>query len=245
MGGWTTLDPGEAAAAERILRRRGWLSLVPPPIQDALIARTEWIRLASGTTISMAGDAAGGMIGIATGSIAVIPGKAPEGMPVIDIRLAPFWFGTRPVTSRRPRGFTLVARGDTHAARVGDPAVVELTERFPRFWQDLARQSDDIIDLAISGASDLLIRDSQTRCVAVLLRIADRRYEGEQPATVEVRQEELAAMANLSRQTAGHLLRDLEAKGLIALGYRSVTVLAPRALRGLVDSAWRGGEASR
>lgn len=245
MGAATTLSPAEAGVAERILRRRGWLSVVPRPIQDALMARAQWVRLGSGTSIAMAGDTAGGMIGIATGSIAVIPGKAPEGMPVIDIRLAPFWFGTRPTTSRQPRGFTLVARGDTHAATVADPAIVELTELFPSFWHDLARQSDDIIDLAISGSSDLLIRDSQTRCVAVLLRIADRRYEGDQPATVEVRQEELAAMANLSRQTAGHLLRDLEAKGLIALGYRSVTVLSPQALRTRVASAWRTNDADR
>ena len=239
MGAATTLSPADAAVAERILRRRGWLSVVPLPIQDALVARTRWVRIASGTTIALAGDEAGGMIGIATGSIAVIPGKAPEGMPVIDIRLAPFWFGTRPMTSRRPRGFTLTARGETFAATVDDAAIAELTDLFPRFWHDLARQSDDIIDLAISGSSDLLIRDSQTRCVAVLLRIADRRYEGDAAATIEVRQEELAAMANLSRQTAGHLLRDLESKGLIALGYRSVTVLAPHVLRAMVENAWR------
>ena len=80
---------------------------------------------------------------------AVIPGKAPEGMPVIDIRLAPFWFGTRPMTSRRPRGFTLTARGETFAATVDDAAIAELTELFPRFWHDLARQSDDITILTL------------------------------------------------------------------------------------------------
>lgn len=240
MGAATTLSPAEAAAAERILRRRGWMSVVPYPVQDALVARARWVRIASGTVIALAGPDAGGMIGIATGSIAVIPGKSPEGMPVIDIRLAPFWFGTRPMTSRQPRGFTLAARGETFAAVIDDPAIVELTGLYPSFWHDLARQSDDIIDLAISSSSDLLIRDSQTRCVAVLLRIADRRYEGDSPATIEVRQEELAAMANLSRQTAGHLLRDLESRGLIALGYRSVTVLAPGLLRTMVENAWKG-----
>jgi CRP-like cAMP-binding protein len=239
MGAATILGPADAAGAERILRGHGWLSLVPPPIQDAVMARTSWYRLESGTLIPMAAGEAGGMVGIATGSIAVIPGQAPEGLPVIDIRLAPFWFGTRPVTSRKPRGFMLAARGETIAAAVADSAVAELTRRYPEFWHDLARQSDDIIDLAISGASDLLIRDSQTRCVAVLLRIADRRYEGDDAATIEVRQEELAAMANLSRQTAGHLLRDLESKGLIALGYRSITVLAPEELRTMVANAWR------
>lgn len=239
MGAATTLSPADAAAAERILRRRGWLSVVEPKLQDALVAAAAWVRLPPGAPIATAGDEAGGMIGIATGSIAVIPGMAPEGMPVADIRLAPFWFGTRPMTSRQPRGFTLIPRGETLAALIDEDAVYALAHRHPHFWHDLSRQSDDIIDLAIASASDLLIRDSQTRCVAVLLRIADRRYDDDSPATVEVRQEELAAMANLSRQTAGHLLRDLEAKGLIALGYRSVTVLAPAALRAMVANAWR------
>jgi hypothetical protein len=38
-------------------------------------------------------------------------------------------------------------------------------------------------------------------------------------------------MANVARTTAGAILRELEAKGHVALSYRRIDILAPDALR--------------
>jgi DNA-binding GntR family transcriptional regulator len=48
-------------------------------------------------------------------------------------------------------------------------------------------------------------------------------------------QDELAAISNMSRTTISTILRDLEAAGLIKLGYRSVLIIHPGRLRALVD----------
>ena len=57
-------------------------------------------------------------------------------------------------------------------------------------------------------ASDLLIRDHERRCIAVLLRLSGARYEESAPVeglSAEVSQAELAAMAHLSLSTPAEL----------------------------------------
>ncbi len=87
-------------------------------------------------------------------------------------------------------------------------------------------------------AADLLIRDSERRCAAVLLRLGGRRFAGPEdtePVEVSIMQSELAGAANLSRNSVGTMLQRLKARGLIELGYRGMTIRAPAALRAFVD----------
>ena len=93
-------------------------------------------------------------------------------------------------------------------------------------------------DVSDTIAADLLIRDSERRCAAVLLRLGGRRYvclEDEESVEVPVTQHELAGAANLSRNSTGTMVQRLKARGLIDLGYRGMTIRAPAALRAFVD----------
>jgi hypothetical protein len=54
-------------------------------------------------------------------------------------------------------------------------------------------------------------------------------------------QDQLAAASNMSRYPTGELLRDLERQQLVSIGYRSVTIISPIALRmadGRVDDRY-------
>ena len=97
--------------------------------------------------------------------------------------------------------------------------------------------------IAMSAADDLLIRDTSRRCIATLLRLAGlRNTSGLTPplSEVDVTQEELAYLSNLSRNATGLLLRDLQKRGLIELAYKSIRILNAPALQELVRN---GGEA--
>ena len=90
------------------------------------------------------------------------------------------------------------------------------------------------LEVAISVVDDLMIRDSNQRLIAVLLRLGGcRRATPTAPnaIVVDVSQEDLAAMANLSRGTANSILRKLEEAGEIAISYRQHIILKPDALR--------------
>ena len=95
------------------------------------------------------------------------------------------------------------------------------------------------MQIAIGAAADLLIRDHERRCIAVLLRLSGARYEESAPVeglSAEVSQAELAAMAHLSRNAAGAVLRRLADRRLIELGYRAIAVRSPDRLRAMVDA---------
>jgi CRP/FNR family transcriptional regulator, cyclic AMP receptor protein len=87
---------------------------------------------------------------------------------------------------------------------------------------------------AMWAIDDLMIRDGAERVVAVLLRLSGCRFpvpRGSGPNVAHVSQEDLAAMANVSRGTANAVLRRLEAAGHVKRSYREITILSPDAMR--------------
>jgi len=87
-------------------------------------------------------------------------------------------------------------------------------------------------------AADLLIRDSERRCAAVLLRLGGLRLaalDDTEPVEVSITQSELAGAVNLSLNSVGTMLHRLKARGLIEPGYRGLTIRSPAALRAFVD----------
>ena len=52
---------------------------------------------------------------------------------------------------------------------------------------------------------------------------------------IDVSQEDLAVMTNLARTTSGTVLRTLEAAGQVKVSYRRVRILAPDALRAMLE----------
>ena len=108
----------------------------------------------------------------------------------------------------------------------------------PEWWRHLIPPSLVYGDVAVTIAADLLIRDSERRCAAVLLRLGGCRFAGpedKESVEVSVTQNELAGAANLSRNSVGTMLQRLKARGLIELGYRGMTVCSSKALRAFVD----------
>ena len=113
-----------------------------------------------------------------------------------------------------------------------------LLEEQPEWWRCFLRPASIIGDIALNIAADLLIRDSERRCAAVLLRLSGRRFadpEDLEPVDVAVTQDDLAGAANLSRSSVKSMLGRLAARGLIEQGYRGIVVRAPAALRAFVD----------
>lgn len=89
-------------------------------------------------------------------------------------------------------------------------------------------------DMSAVIAADLLIRRSDQRLAATLLRFAglrDPRKEATGHNSVPVTQAELADASNLSRNAAGTILRDMQASGWIEIEYRTIVLKDPLALR--------------
>jgi CRP/FNR family cyclic AMP-dependent transcriptional regulator len=221
-----------------ILGRDGWLGAAPGDFREAILSGCGWQRLDAGAAIQSGGEEEGELIGLASGVIAARTVLGPPDTPIMHLIHPVFWIGYAPIVADRPRPIAASARTPIWIARIAQARVTALLAKRPEWHRQFVRLAITYGDAAVNVAADLLIRDSERRCAAVLLRLSGCRFAGQgDGAAVEVAltQNELAGAANLSRNSVGTMVQRLENRGLIDLGYRGVTIRAPAALRAFVD----------
>lgn len=237
IGASVTSSPAEGAA---ILKSRGWLSDRDGEFQDALLGICRWRLFQPGESLVTAGDIGAPLVGIASGTAAVITSLGPPDTPLTHICHPGWWLGYVPLVAGRPTDNATVARSPVYAAVASKSAVEALLRENPVWWKHLARLALYYGEVAANIVADLLIRESDRRCAATLMRIANCRFQGDEPAVASVSQSDLAAITNLSRNTANAILRDFESKGLVARQYNHIDILDPASLREIAD-----GESTR
>ena len=216
----------------------GWLSATPVDFREAILSRCRWERLNAGAPIQAGGEEEGELIGVAAGIIETRTILGPADTPIMHFIHPVFWIGYLPILSGRPRRLAASARTPIWIARVSRDEVTALLAKRPEWLRHFMQLAIVYGDVASNVAADLLIRDSERRCAAVLLRLSGLRFVGrDDGAAVEVplTQSELAGAANLSRNSVGTIVQRLKARELIDLGYRGMTIRDPAALRTFVD----------
>ena len=221
-----------------ILGDRGWLGDTPDEFREAILAVSGWQSLEPGAPIQSGGEDGGELIGLAQGIVELrtIFGRADT--PLMHLAHPVFWFGYVPILTGRPRGIAAAAKTMVWLARIPQAAVRALLDKRPEWWRNLMQLSIIYGEVSQTVAADLLIRDSERRLSAVLLRLAGRRFAGsadDEPVEVPITQDELAGAANLSRNSVGTMLQRLAKRGLIERGYRGIEIRAPAALRDFVE----------
>ena len=239
LAGMTAMDTANRAECIRVLCSRGWLSAVPRDFQQSILSRCKWRSFEAGSLVYHGGADDADVFGIVRGTVDFSTPFSTVDAPIVHVERAGFWFGVGPILSGLPRRVTATARGPALLAQVNVSSIKEMLVARPEWWRHLASLALDYGDSAANIAADLMIRDSTRRCVAVLLRVCGARFSDPpagEPADAVLSQEELAAMANVSRNTLGEVLRKLQERGLIELGYRAIVVRRPAALRKIVNA---------
>jgi len=217
---------------------QGWLSHTPPAFRRAVLDRCLLEHFKAGTSVYSVGDKPGGMFGIVSGCLGVSMAPGEEGPYTAHFAMPGNWFGQAAAFTRRPRTIGLIATRKTELLHLPLWAIDEIVKRNPAAWRLFGLVTLDHLDLAMKGAEDLMIRNHVKRFVAVLLRNGGCRYSDPRdgpPVEVDINHADLAHMANVSRTTAGAILRELEADGHLTLSYRCIGILAPAALRKILS----------
>ncbi len=229
----------EIARLTDTLAKRGWLSRTPPEFREPFLAHCQWRRVAAGRTIQHAGETSIGISGVASGHVTLTTALGAPDTPMTHVAHAGQWFGFVTLfPGNQMRLTSVVARSEVMLAHMTHAALEGLIACHADWWRHIGVLGIDYGNTAVNIAADLMIRDSRRRCLAALLRLADCRFDDPPaPGSVEapISQEELAAIVNLSRSSVGTILQPLEKAGMIALGYRSIVLHDPAALRAVVD----------
>lgn len=214
------------------LRTGGWLSQTPPSFRDAVLSRCVLRRFERNETLYRAGDEPGGLFGLVEGGFGVIVAPG-ERAPFLGVLARPgFWIGEASVITRGPRAIGITATRDSVAAHLPlkqwDAIVLAEAEAWR--WLALLSLRNSLLALAVI---DALRRRRAEHRLAALLAILHAGSEAQgsghahdaPSAPIEISQDELAAMANLSRSSAGRLLDTLETHKVISRSYRTLRVL--------------------
>ena len=222
-----------------VLSRRAWLGETPADFRDAILSLCRWERLEAGALIQGGGEEDGEISGLARGIVEMRTVLGRADTPIMHYARPVYWSGLTRILSRSRRlQAEVTAKTTVWLARARYDAIRKLLRERPEWWQFIPQPTLIYTDIALTIAADLLIRDSERRCAAVLLRLSGRRLadpESPEPADVEITQDDLAAAANLSRSSVRTMLGRLAERGLIEQGYGGVVIRAPAALRAFVD----------
>jgi CRP/FNR family transcriptional regulator, cyclic AMP receptor protein len=231
------VSPLEEARA--IAARHGWLTKVPAPFRDVVLANAQLVRLAPGGTLYRAGDTSSGIFGLTAGALRVALTPNAQGAYFAHFLRPGSWFGELPLLTGRPRIVGISAARASDVLHLPRRAIDALLRDQPEAWRWIAFMAIEHFQTAVGVASDLMIRDATERFIAVLIRLGgynepaadlDARRE------IDVSQDDLAAMANLGRTKVSAILNRLAAEGAVELTYRCITVVAARRLQAIVQS---------
>jgi CRP/FNR family transcriptional regulator, cyclic AMP receptor protein len=221
-----------------ILASRGWLAKTPVEFRKLFLSAARWRHVDPGATVTLGGEERDDVIGLAQGTVAMISTLGHAGTPLMHMAHAVVWFGYGPLLLDRPRDVTVEARTPLWIAVIPRAKITPLLDETTLWWRCFMRLLAQYGDISATVASDLLIRQSDRRLAATILRFAGLRESGPE-AREEMRlpltQAELADAANLSRNKAGTILRALAAQGYIETDYRGVVVRDRAGLQGFVD----------
>jgi CRP/FNR family transcriptional regulator, cyclic AMP receptor protein len=228
MGSRAAKTSASAARYETLFRTGRWFSRLDPAVQRALLSDALVRSLRKGEPVFLEGDEPDGIYGVLEGAVRFSRlGEGSREVLLLSME-APSWFGELGMFDGLPRGFSATAERSTRVAHVPRWAMEALLRDRPEVWRDLGLLLAQQTRLAFEGIELLTTLAPEARLARRLWWMAQGYgdwAQGRSTRELRVKQETLASMLALSRQTTNQLLKELEAAGLIRLAYGGVEIL--------------------
>jgi CRP-like cAMP-binding protein len=215
-----------------LLRPDEWLKMQPVDFREKLATIGTRRVLPAGTPLYRVEDW-GGIYGVSSGCLEVTVDFA-SGRRALHFAYPGYFIGNRPIKLGLPYAVSVAARLDSDVDVIPYAGMTRMVEEKPEWWKSFATLTDHWFDVAVCGWMDLMLRNSEARCIAVLLRLGGYRpftELGEEQRFIPITQQELGENTNLSRSRVSEILTALEAAGMIARSYGGITICEPAKLQ--------------
>jgi len=228
------MKPRRPRDYQELLRSGRWFAALPDDLQGRLLDAAVVCAAGAGEQILARGADPSGMYAVIDGAVRVT-GQIEAGREVLHMMIEPpSWFGALSVIDGLPRNQDATADVATALLHVPQRELEAILAAEPRYWQQLAILTAQKLRLAMLALEDLAQVPPRVRLARRLaMMIEGYGDHTHQRRTVELRQDQLAMMLSMSRQTANQLLKELEAMGLVKLAYGEVEIVDAQALRTL------------
>lgn len=216
------------AADRTLLDADAWFGALPPARRELLIGHARPRAIESGRLIYALGDPPNGLWAVLEGQVR-LKGYPAAGLEFLALTLRPgTWFGEVSTLDGGPRPHDAVAFGSARLLHLPMAVFHQLAEETPALYLDLGRLVCRHQRVALDFIAQTVGLPLDVRLAKLL---ASRMHDVE--GVLNVRQEDLAVMLSVSRQTLNARLRRLAQAGVIKLAYARIEVCDVARLREL------------
>ena len=209
-----------------------WFSHLPASFQHSLLTSARQRQLAAGQYLFKRGDPPCGLYAVLDGTLRISAVNEHGKEALLSLVESPFWLGEICLFDGLPRTHDACAVGPCTLLQVPQQALLNILNEHPQYWRDLALLMSQKLRLSFINIEQLSLMPASVRLAHRLLMIVEGYGDAEYSKSVlQLPQEDLAAMLSLSRQTTNALLKDLQAQGIVRLGYGEIEILDARRLR--------------
>lgn len=231
----TRIDGHELEKIGSFLRKGVWFGGLPAALQERILRRSVLRSYKKGRVISGEGLVPQGLQALLEGRIQIFRHPGAEDQFLVHVAEPGFWFGEVAMLTGRAAVVSVLAETDVRTVLFPTAEFERTVEEEPSFYRPLAnlvveRYATVLGFLAQVGGLSAEARLRQRLADLVALRRLEGDVEGDVVLTAS--QAALARLLGVSRQTLNGLLRRLESKGLVEVGFRCIRVREPDRLRG-------------
>jgi CRP/FNR family transcriptional regulator, cyclic AMP receptor protein len=221
-------------AYRELLRTGRWFAALPDELQTKLLDVAVIRTANAGERVLARGDEPAGLYAVLDGAVR-LSGQSEAGREVLHMMVEPpSWFGETSVIDGLPRNQDATADVETELLHVPQRALEAILTAEPRTWRHLAVLMAHKLRLAMLALEDVAQVPPRVRLARRLAMMIEGYGDHTHlRRTVELKQEQLAMMLNVSRQTANQLLKELESLGLVKLAYGEVEIIDAARFRAL------------
>lgn len=212
-----------------LLEADSWFGAVPAARRALLLQEASVRSVPAGTRLYRVGDPPDGLWAVLDGQVRLI-GYPAIGAEMVVLMIRPgTWFGELSTLDAGPRPHDAIAFGPARVLHIGIETFRRLTGETPELWWDIA-----LLACAHQRASLAFMMNTLSQPIPVrLARMLGGLARTAGADTVALRQEDIAAMIGVSRQTLNKTLKAMEREGVIALEYARIRVVDAEGLRRL------------
>lgn len=204
-----------------------WFGRLSQPLQDILLSNALVQKLPRGHRLFSRGETPNGLYVVVDGAVRITANNIAGKEAILTMAEPPTWFGAVSALDCLPHTHTAVVNVNSTLLNIPQGSFQAILKKEPVLYKEVGLLLAYQLRLAFIAVEEQA-HDSVTARLArrlILISNSYGQWTDRRRIAVSLKQEELAFMLATSRQTINHLLKDMEAQGLIRLTYGEISII--------------------
>ena len=211
---------------DELLRLSSWSAPFPAPLHKRVMERMREHRVSRGQLLARRGEIPSAWFGLMEGLLKTSVLAADGRSSTLGGILPGCWFGEGALLRGKPRHADYVALRDSRVALLPLDDFARLLQEHPAFKDFIYAQINERLHYFMDHVGDVRLMRGPARVANALCGLAHPLNNPLGLIHLPIAQDELAAIAGVSRQRCNLALQHMQAEGWLDVGYGQLTLLA-------------------